>query len=312
MKENINIAIVQYGPKYNNLQKSLEKAKSLIETAGSNGAKLIVFGESWLCGYPFWLDVCPETAIWNNETVKEVYLQMYNSSICIPGKETEILSELAKKNKIIVCIGVNEKVQSGIGNGTIYNSFLIINNDGKILNHHRKLVPTFTEKLVYGNGDGAGLKSVETDIGRIGGLICWEHWIPLARQVMHNSGESIHIALWPTVHEMHQIACRNYAFEGRCYVIAVGQILKVKDIPKGLILPDKMSDDLDKQLHSGGSCVVGPKGNYILEPQFNVENIIYCSIPDIGELTKEKMALDISGHYNRWDIFDFNVNMKRK
>ena len=219
---------------------------------------------------------------------------------------------LAKELKIILCLGFNEKVTTGIGSGTIYNSFVLINEEGEIKNHHRKLNPTFNEKLLYGNGDAAGLKTIETNWGNIGGLICWEHWMPLSRQTLHNENETIHIALWPTVHEMHQVASRHYAFEGRCFVIAAGQMMQVKDIPSTLTLPENLKSNPEKYILNGGSCVIDPKGNYLLPPQFDKEEILYRAIDDFDTAIKEKLTLDVSGHYNRWDIFDFTVDRKRK
>ena len=308
----LNIAIIQHKPVHLNLKASTEKALAFIKEAAKQGSQLIVFGETWLSGYPAWLDHCPEVATWNSEATKEVFAQMHNSSVDVTGKEMKLLCDTAKENNVIICMGFNEKVSRGIGSGTIYNSFVIINEDGEILNHHRKLIPTFTEKLVYGNGDAAGLRTVDINWGKLGGLICWEHWMPLSRQALHNENEIIHIAFWPAVHEMHQVASRHYAFEGRCFVIAAGQIMQVKDIPSSLTLPEHFKNDPDKYILNGGSCIIDPKGSYLLEPQFNKEEILYCTIENFDTAIKEKLTLDTSGHYNRWDIFDFSVERRRK
>jgi predicted amidohydrolase len=207
-------------------------------------------------------------------------------------------------------MGINEKVSAGIGNGTIYNSLLTWNEKGELANHHRKLMPTHTERLLYGQGDGAGLQAVETSFGRIGGLICWEHWMPLTRQTMHNSGEHIHVAVWPNVHEMLQIATRAYAFEGRCFAVGVGQIMRVKDIPLELNLPDELKDKPEHLLLNGGSCIVGPDGQYILAPQFDIEGIFTAEV-DLNRCAEERLALDVTGHYQRHDVFELTVNKKR-
>ena len=312
MKKSIKIGIVQSGPEYLDIQKSMDKAVSLIEEAVGKGAELVVFGETWLSGYPAWLDHCPEAALWNHEPTKEVFANMYQNSVVVPGEETEILCDLAQSHHIIICLGVNEIVKTGIGNGTIYNSLVFIDANGKIINHHRKLMPTFTEKMVYGIGDAHGLKASETHLGRIGGLICWEHWMPLTRQAMHNSGEHIHIAVWPWVHEMHQIASRHYAFEGRCFVVAVGQIMRAKEFPGELKQPEYLKDKPGELVLKGGSCIVAPDGKYILEPQFEKDGVFIQEITDLEQIYKERMTLDTSGHYNRNDIFGFSVNNERK
>jgi len=305
-KKSVKIGIIQSGPQFLDLQSSMEKAARLVEEAAGKGAELVVFGETWLSGYPAWLDLCPESAVWGHEPTKEVFAATYLNSIAVPGDETKVLCDLARNYHIVICMGVNEIVKSGPGNGTIYNSLLLIDADGKIVNHHRKLMPTFSEKLLYGMGDGRGLKAVDTHLGRIGGLICWEHWMPLARQAMHNSGEHIHIAVWPWVHDIHQLASRHYAFEARCFVVAVGQILRVKDLPKQLKLPENLVDKPGELLLKGGSCIIGPDGSYLLGPQVLNEGVIVYEITDMDRIYKERMTLDTSGHYNRDDVFNFS------
>ncbi len=308
----LKVAIIQKKPAYGDITKSTQIAQSLINEAALNKSNLIVFGETWLSGYPAWLDHCPEIAFWNNEATKDAFMQMYKNSAAVDGAEMKAICAAAKKNKVIVCLGFNEKILKGNGNGTLYNSFVFINEKGELINHHRKLVPTFTEKLLYGNGDAAGLKTCDTKWGKIAGLICWEHWMPFSRQVLHNEGEIIHIALWPTVHEMHQVASRHYAFEGRCFVIAAGQMMQVKDFPSNLILPKHLKEDTEKYILNGGSCVFDAKGNYLMMPQFDKEEILYCTIENTDTAIKEKMTLDTSGHYYRPDIFEFNVNRKKR
>jgi len=309
-KNNLKLAIIQESPEYFNLEKSIKKAAGLIKQAANKGAELIVFGETWFTGYPGWLDSCPEAAYWNHEPVKKVFTRMYQNSLDLNGEEFKTLRDLAKENNVIIGMGLNEVVSDLPGQGTIYNSFAIIGNDGDLIAHHRKLMPTYTEKLVYGLGAGDDLVSAKTAFGKIGGLICWEHWMPLARQAMHNSGETIHIAVWPSVHEMHQIASRQYAFEGKCFVIAVGQIMYIDDIPSELKLPESLKGKENEMLMNGGSCVIGPDGKYILEPQYNTAGILYVDIDNLGRVIGERMNLDTSGHYQRNDVFEFRVKPK--
>ena len=305
------VSIIQHGPEFLNKEKSTSKAIDLIGECAKLGSDLAVFGETWLSGYPAWLDYCPEAGLWNHEPVKEIYYQTYQNSVTIDGPEIEALKTAAKENSINIVMGINEKVDQGKGNGTIFNSLIIIGSDGELLNHHRKLMPTYTEKMVYGHGDGAGLQSCETSVGKLSGLICWEHWMPLSRQALHDSGEDIHVAVWPKVHEMHQVASRQYAFEGRCFVLAAGQILRKKDLPDGLPLLDSVPDDPNHLILNGGSCIIGPNGFYVHEPVFDKETIISAEI-DLKEVVKEGMTLDVTGHYQRNDVFDLVVNRARK
>lgn len=310
MNKNIRVGIGQFAPVHFSLIPTLQKLEAIMRQASQEKVELLVMGETWLSGYPAWLDHCPNIGRWNDDAMKTVYQKMVESSIAVDGNEAKQLSELARQFRLHLAIGVNEKVMSGRGNGTLYNSLLLFNKEGMLVNHHRKLVPTFTEKLLYGPGDGQGLKAVDTTLGRIGGNICWEHWMPLARQAMHDSGEDIHIALWPTVHEMHQIASRQYAFEGRCFVVAAGQIMHAGSFPSELQKPDYLSGP-DALVLNGGSCIVGPDGKYVVEPVFDEERLIVCGI-DISKTVREKMVLDTSGHYQRNDVFDFRVNHERK
>lgn len=303
MTDKIRVALVQARPVFNDLPASLEKAADLIAEAAKTGAKLVAFGETWLAGYPAWLDHCPNAALWNHEPTKEVFAAMRRNSLIIESPETAGIARAARENKVTVVIGANERVKEGIGNGTLYNALLTFDETGKLVNHHRKLIPTYTERLVHGQGDGDGLKSVETNIGRIGGLVCWEHWMPLARQAMHDAGEQIHVAVFPTVHEMHQITCRQYAFEGRCFVLAVGLIMPTDDLPNEL-LPLK---DENLLVLRGGSCLIAPDGSFIIEPIFDREEILTAEI-DLANIDREKMTLDVSGHYQRRDVFEFSVN----
>lgn len=306
----VKIGIIQHAPVHLDLTKSIEKAMLLIEKASQKGAELILFGETWLTGYPAWLDHSPDVARWDNEPMKRVYTRMVQNSITVPGEETRQLGEIARDLNITIGMGINERIGEGFGNGSLFNSLIIISPSGEIVVHHRKLMPTFTEKLLYGLGDGKGLVTYAGSFGSLGGLICWEHWMPHARQALHNSGEQIHIALWPSVHEIHQIASRHYAFEGRCFVIAIGQIMKVKDIPEQLTIPEALMSNPEKFILNGGSCIIGPNGKFILEPKFDTEEILIAEI-DLQDAIGEKMTLDTAGHYYRPDVFTFEINRRR-
>lgn len=300
------VGIVQAAPIFMHLEASIQVAIEHIGAAARQGAQLVVFGETWLAGYPAWLDYCPGATLWNHEPTKEVFAELRRNSLSIPSPEAQMLAKAASDHKVVLVIGVNERVDEGPGNGTLFNSLLTFGSDGTLLNHHRKLIPTFTERIVWGQGDGRGLKAVDTPAGRIGGLICWEHWMPLARQVLHDSGEHIHVAVWPTVHEMHQIASRHYAFEGRCYVLAAGLLMRVHDLPTQLEVVSELSDKPDHLLLRGGTCIIRPDGQYLVEPVFDEERIVFAEL-DLKVIDQERMTLDVTGHYQRPDLFDLRV-----
>jgi len=193
MKEKARVAVVQAASVFANLEASLEKAGELVRQAATLGAELVAFPETWLPGYPAWLDCCRDLAIWDHEPTKLLFANLALNSLVIPGPQTQALSSLVREFGVVLSIGVNERVESGAGHGTLYNSNLLFNRDGTLLSHHRKIMPTFTERLIWGMGDGQSLSAADTAAGRTGALICWEHWMPLARQVLHVSREDIHI-----------------------------------------------------------------------------------------------------------------------
>jgi nitrilase len=294
------VALAQSAPVYHNKQATLAKALDLIQQAADQGAKLLAFGETWFPGYPVWLDVCPGAGLWNHEPTKRIFAELRENSITSDGVEAKALAAAAADLGIGIVIGINERVENGPGNGTLYNSLLTFGPDGVLANHHRKLVPTFTERLVWGNGDGGGLEAVSIAGTRVGGLICWEHWMPLARMAMHNSGEHIHVAVWPTANEIAQLASRNYAFEGRCFVLAVGLMMRTSDLPEGLA-----HNVQDEWLERGGSAIIAPNASYVVEPVYDREKLIVADL-DLGMIDRESMALDVTGHYSRPDVFTFS------
>lgn len=288
------------------LEMGVAKTLRLIGDARDAGAQLLALPETWLPGYPVWLDVCRDVALWDHEPVKRVFRRMAEQSVVVPGPITDALGDAAKKAGIVLVIGVTERVAEGPGQGTLYNAVLTFDADGRLVNHHRKLVPTYTERMVWGVGDADGLKSASTKVGRIGALVCWEHWMPLARQAMHDSGEDIHVALWPTAHEMLQVASRHYAFEGRCFVLVAASLMRASALPPELEPhADKVKTPTDWVLR-GGSAIVGPDGGYVVEPLFEKPSLIVSDL-DLGRAREERMSLDVSGHYHRPDVLQLHV-----
>src|SRR5262245_15576937 len=300
----VRVAVAQAAPVFLDLGRSVEKAVRLAGEAASRGARLVAFGESWLPGYPAWLDLCPGSATWDHPPAKRAYARLVENSMVIPGPEIERLCAGCREHGVVMVIGVHEKVTSGPGHGTIYNTNLLIGSDGKILNRHRKLVPTHAERLVWGQGDGAGLEAIQTSAGRVGSLICWEHWVPLARQAMHEAAEEIHVAVWPTVRDMYQVASRHYAFEGRCFVLAAGLITAARDLPADMELPAELKGKPETLICAGGSCIIAPNGTILAGPVFDREEILLADL-DLAVIAEESMALDVTGHYSRPDVFQF-------
>ena len=293
------------------LQAGLARTAALTREAAAAGAELVVFPETWLPGYPVWLDVCRDAALWDHPPVQSVFARMAENSVSVPGEACTALAELARESNVVLVIGVVERVDVGAGRGTLYNAILVFGQDGRLLNHHRKLVPTYTERMVWGQGDADGLRAVDTAVGRVGALVCWEHWMPLARQALHESGEDIHIALWPTAHELLQVASRSYAFEGRCYVLAAGSLLRASDLPRELEPHPSKVTSADQWVMRGGSSIIGPDGKYLVEPVYDEPRILVADL-DLGRLWEGRMALDVAGHYSRPDVLRLEVERGRR
>ena len=307
------IALIQHPPVFLNLKACLKKACALIEEAANEGASVIVFPETWLPGYPVWLDFAPNAGLWDHPPAKALYRILVENSMEIPSKEVQTLLDSAKKEDAYVIIGAHERF-----GGTLYNTMIFLDKTGQDFQIHRKLVPTYTERLIWGRGDGSTLSAIETDFGKIGGLICWEHWMPLARAAMHAKHEMLHIAQWPMVKELNLVASRQYAFEGQCFVAAVGSVLSKGEILEGfhsLKNADKKALELLEEIPGkkndlilkGGSAVIAPNADYIVQPVYNEPVILYGEIKP--EWVKEgNLFLDTDGHYSRPDVFQLQVN----
>jgi nitrilase len=296
----IIVAAVQYAPAFLDLQRSLERAESLILQAGERGAQLVVFPETWLPGYPIWLDVAPSAGLWDHGPAKEAFALLFDNSVDIPGPAVDRLGAAARDAGVILVIGVNER-----DGGTLYNTALYIDADGVLLGKHRKLIPTYTERLIWGRGDGSTMAVQSTAIGALGSLICWEHWMPLARHAMHLGHELVHAALWPAVKEMHLVASRHYAFEGRCFVIAAGTVLRRRELPD-LELFREIPGAADDLLLKGGSAIIDPQGKLLAGPLAGEEGILIAEL-EPRRVTEGLMTMDTAGHYSRPDVFRFRM-----
>lgn len=284
----------------------LERTRQLTREAAAGGAQLVVFPETWLPGYPAWLDVCRDVGLWDHPPTKTVFARYRAESVDVAGASGQAVAAIARDSNVTLVVGVSERVASGPGYGTLYNALLTYGPQGTLLNHHRKLMPTYTERLVWGQGDTSGLRAVDTPHGRVGGLVCWEHWMPLSRQALHDSGEDVHIAVWPTVQERHQIASRHYAFEGRCFVLAAGSLMRASALPVELKRDPERAGDDGMFVLRGGSAIINPRGEYLAGPVFDESTILRASL-DFARLDEERMTLDVSGHYARPDAFTFSV-----
>jgi nitrilase len=308
MMDRVTAAVVQ-AEQPGSLAAGLERTRELAGEAARQGATLVAFPETWLPGYPAWIDYCRDAGLWDHAPVKAVYARLVEDSMTVGDAAFDTLTRLARELGITLVLGVSERVGAGVGRGTLFNSLLTLGPDGSLLNHHRKLSPAYTERLLYGPGDTTGLRAVDTPAGRVGGLICWEHWNPLARQAMHDSGEDVHVAVWSAVvgaNGMHQEASRCYAFEGRCHVLAAGQLLRAASLPPELEPSPAKVQGPDQLLLRGGSAMIAPDGSYLAGPLYDEPGILVAEL-DYRRNREELMTLDVSGHYQRPDVLELTV-----
>lgn len=303
---NIQVAIVQAAPIPLAIGPGIEKATALAGKAISDGATLVAFGETFLGGYPLWLDEAPGAALWNHPGTRALHRIMTEQAVTAGDQRLAPLQQLCDDHQAMISIGAHERLRS-----SLYNcQFLFRPGMPPLL--HRKLVPTHGERLIWARGDGSTLGVHHTEWGGVGQLICWEHWMPLARAAMHNLGEAVHIAAWPTVREVHSLASRHYAFEGRCFVLAAGLVQRRDDLFEGLalaggdpaakaLLEGIGSDDLNR----GGSMIVGPDAR-VMAAAGEGEETIHASL-DLAEIGEARAALDVDGHYSRPDVFSLHV-----
>jgi nitrilase len=321
----VTVALVQQPPAVLDLAASLRRAIGHINDAAARGAQLVVFPETWLTCYPAWVF---GMAGWQDDTARAWYARLLDESCVLDHsvaadvsdpRNATFTDDLAPLRAAIarvgvtVVMGINERATRT--SGTLYNSLITIGPDGHTLNLHRKLTPTHTERIVWAAGDAAGLRVVDTPAGRVGGLICWEHWSPLSRQALHAQSEQIHVSAWPDVPEPHHLASRHYAFEGRCFVLCSGQFLTTDDVPSELLAdylkgvgPDAPAEGV---LFDGGSGIVGPDGNWVVEPVVGEATTIVATI-DLGSLAGWSHDLDVAGHYARPDVFSLTVDRSRR
>jgi len=309
----MKVAIVQHPPVFLNLNASVTKAVDLIAEAGSQGAEVIAFPETWLPGYPVWLDLAPEAALWGHPPARALYRLLVENSVTLDGDALASLKQAAGRAGATVVMGAHERL-----GGTLYNTMFFLAPDGESVQVHRKLMPTYTERLIWGQGDGSTLAVQNTPFGTLGGLICWEHWMPLARAAMHAKGEVIHVAQWPAVKELHQLASRHYAFEGQCFVLAAGTFLRLSDVLEGFAslgvpaspaaaILERLPGDPGTVIHIGGSAVIAPDTSYVVGPLFDAAGILTAEL-DLALVTEGHLTMDTDGHYARPDVFRLEVD----
>ncbi|RAT98465.1 carbon-nitrogen hydrolase family protein [Brevibacillus sp. Leaf182] len=307
-QQNVRVAVVQAASVIMDLEASTEKAVSLTLEAGEKGAKIVVFPEAFIPAYPRGLTFGTKVGSRSPEGRKD-WFRYWDNSIVVPSEETDKLGEAARKAGVYLVIGVIERDSENSG-GTLYCSVLFFGPDGELLGVHRKLKPTASERLIWGEGDGSTLPVFDTPYGKIGALICWENYMPLARAAMYAKGVQIYIAPTADARDAWQATIRHIALEGRCFVLSSNQYVTKDMYPTDLACYDDLASSPD-EMSRGGSAIVGPLGDYIVEPVFGREEILYADL-DIRDIAYSQFDFDVVGHYSRPDVFTLLVNEEKK
>lgn len=298
------VAVVQESPILLDRDKTIEMAVGLVEKSAEGGAELVVFPEAFISGYPAWIWRLRPGGDWGAS--EALHARLLNSSVDLDGGELSPLCEAARKNKITVVCGLNER-DGRLSRATLYNTVVIIGEDGSILNRHRKLMPTNPERMVWGFGDGSGLNVVDTPVGRLGTLLCWENYMPLARYALYSQGVEVYVAPTYDSGDGWIGTMQHVAREGRCWVICAGVALTTDDIPADIPEKDSLYPDTENWINGGDSVVVAPGGKIVAGPMREEKGLLFAEI-DSSCVAASKRALDVAGHYSRPDVFTLNIN----
>ena len=309
MQNILTIGLAQISPVWLDKELTREKIRSYIEEAGSKGCDLVVFGEGLLPGYPFWLGLTHGTDF-NSRMQKEIHAHYVRNSIQVEAGELDILCEAAKLNKVAAYVGIIERAKNR-GGHSLYCSLVYISKQGEILSVHRKLQPTYEERLAWSQGDGHGLQVHQLKEFTVGGLNCWENWLPLARASLYGQGEDLHVAVWPGSIRNTEDITRFIAKEARSFVVSAGALMSVKDFPADTPYRDEIIRDAVDPLTDGGSCIAGPDGEWILAPVVDKEGLFTAHI-DFNRVLEERQNLDVAGHYSRPDVTRLILNRERQ
>ncbi len=299
----VRAAVVQAAPVAFDVERTLEKAQRLLDEAASSGARLVVFPEAFVTCYPRGVTFGATIGERTREG-RELFRRYWESSIDVPGPVTDRLGEMAREHSVYLVIGVIERA-----GGTLYCTALFFNPAGELMGKHRKVMPTAAERLVWGYGDGSTLPVFETEIGRLGAVICWENYMPLLRMAMYQKGIQLYCAPTADARDTWIASMRHIACEGRCFVLSANQFARRCDYPDDY--PIEGVQDSQAVLCRGGSLIVSPLGDVLAGPAFDGETVLVADL-DLREIIRGKYDFDVVGHYARPDIFRLHVDESPK
>ena len=304
----VKVAVVQASPILFDREATVEKALGLVSEARENESKLILFPEAFIPAYPRGLSF--GTVVGGRKPEGRLTWERYwANSVDVPGPTTERLGEAAREANAYLAMGVIER-DSQFSRGTLYCTLLYFGPDGQLLGKHRKIMPTAAERLIWGAGDGSTLTTIKTEIGTIGGLICWENYMPLARTFMYSKGVEIYLAPTADARERWNSTLRHIALEGRCFVLGCNQYVTKSMYPADLEGIEDLEDS-PEVICRGGSVIISPLGEVLAGPLYDREDILYAEL-DLAQVVRSRFDFDAVGHYSRPDIFQLHVDERSK
>jgi len=302
------IAIMQHAPRVLDREATLDQAVQLVADAAAQGAQLIIFPEAFVPGYPAWVWRLRPGGDWTLS--EQIHQRLLANAVDLAHDGLAKVRVAAARAGVTVVMGINER-DGTVGRTTLYNSVVVIGADGAMLNHHRKLMPTNPERMVWGFGDGSGLRAVDTPVGRIGVLLCWENYMPLARFALYAQGIDIHIAPTYDSGEAWIGTMRHIAREGGCWVIGAGVALRNQDLPADFPGRDTLYPPDEDWINPGDSVVIAPGGETVAGPLYQQQDIVYAEV-DPARAAQARRTFDVAGHYARPDVFTLHVNRQRQ
>ena len=307
MPQSVPVAVIQATPVFFDREASTAKAVALIRSAASRGARLVLLPEAFIPAYPRGLSFGMVVGSRSSEG-RELWRMYWNAAVDVPGPTTQAIGDACRELGVHAAVGVVERAPDA--GGTLYCALVYFGSDGRVIAVHRKLKPTASERLIWGEGDGSSLRVHATPVGRVGGLICWENYMPAARMALYAQGLQIYLAPTADARDTWQATLRHIACEGRCFVLGCNQF-----VPAGAYPADVLAVSSDHQpQHAycrGGSAIVSPLGEVIAGPLFDGEGVLHAEL-DLDDVTRARVDFDVSGHYARPDVFQLTVNMAPK
>ena len=300
----VKIAVIQAAPVLFDRDASIKKACHLIEEASAEDVQLVLFPEAFIPAYPRGLSFGMVVGSRKPEG-RDLWQRYWDNAVEIPSLATDALGDAAREAGVYLAMGIIER-ETEFGGGTLYCTTLYFSPEGEIIGKHRKLKPTGAERLIWGEGDGSTLTVLDTELGKIGGLICWENYMPLARMAMYGKGVELYLAPTADSRETWQATMRHIASEGRCFVLGCNQFVTKDMYPADLQAHAELAEQPDVMC-SGGSVIVSPLGDVIAGPLYDEEGILYAEL-DMSEVVRAKVDFDVVGHYARPDVFQLIVN----